>query len=366
MKIVIAGGGTGGHLFPGIAIAEEFLRRSPDTEVLFVGTARGLESRVIPQAGYRLDLIEIEGIKGKGWKSWKAALKIPRSLLQAKWILDGFRPRIVVGVGGYASGPAVLAAAWMGIPTAIAEQNAIPGITNRLLGRFAGRIFLSFPESARWFPAGRAVVTGNPIRAGLRRCPRPEGRGNRFTLLVFGGSQGARGINRAMAGALPLLRQSGERLAIVHQTGQADHEWMAGAYRESGLEAAVLPFIADMAAAYREADLVLCRAGATSIAEITACGKAAVFIPFPFAVNDHQTKNAEILRRAGAAEMIPEKELSAELLAEVIIGLARDPARIRRMEERSAALGNPRAAEAVVDGCLELIKTSGKALGVGR
>ncbi|MFA7465178.1 MAG: undecaprenyldiphospho-muramoylpentapeptide beta-N-acetylglucosaminyltransferase [Syntrophales bacterium] len=356
MRMVIAGGGTGGHLFPGIAIAEEFLRRSPDSEVLFVGTARGLEYRVIPQAGYRLELIEIEGMKGKGWKALKAVFKIPQSLLQAGRILKGFRPGIVVGVGGYASGPAVLAAAMMGIPIAITEQNALPGITNRLLGRFADRIFLSFAESARWFPADRVAVTGNPIRAGLRECPRPEGNGRKFTLLVFGGSQGARGINRAMAGALAMLKQSGEELKIVHQTGQADLEWMTGVYRESGIEADVLPFISDMASAYREADLVLCRAGATSIAEITACGKAAVFIPFPHAVNDHQMKNAEVLRSAGAAELLPEKDLQAERLAELIIALIRDPSRIRRMEEKSAALGNPRAAQEVVDGCLELAK----------
>ncbi len=356
MRMIIAGGGTGGHLFPGIAIAEEFLRRSPDSEVLFVGTARGLEYRVIPQAGYRLELIEIEGMKGKGWKALKAVFKIPQSLLQAGRILKGFRPGIVVGVGGYASGPAVLAAAMMGIPIAIAEQNALPGITNRLLGRFADRIFLSFAESARWFPADRVAVTGNPIRAGLRECPRPEGNSRKFTLLVFGGSQGARGINRAMAGALAMLKQSGEELKIVHQTGQADLEWMMGVYRESGIEADVLPFISDMASAYREADLVLCRAGATSIAEITACGKAAVFIPFPHAVNDHQTKNAEVLRSAGAAELLPEKDLQAERLAELIIALIRDPSRIRRMEEKSAALGNPRAAQEVVDMCLALAK----------
>jgi UDP-N-acetylglucosamine--N-acetylmuramyl-(pentapeptide) pyrophosphoryl-undecaprenol N-acetylglucosamine transferase len=356
--MIVAGGGTGGHLFPGVAIAEEFLGRNPANRVLFIGTERGLEKRVLSGLGLPLETLKVEGLQGRGpLRVLGSLLKIPGSLLASFRILRRFRPAIVVGVGGYASGPAVLAARLLGIRTAIAEQNAFPGLTNRILGRIVHRIFVTFPESAAWLPAGKTLVTGNPIRiAFVGQGAGEEKRDPRFTLLIFGGSQGAHAINRVVVEALEGLESLKDKIRFIHQTGERDRETVARAYRERGFAAEVSPFIAEMASAYRTADLLLCRAGATSIAEITAGGKAALLIPFPFAVNDHQTRNAELLARAGAAQMIPERELSGPGLAAVIGRLYRHPEEIKRMEAASAAMGNIRAAAAIVDGCLELIQ----------
>jgi UDP-N-acetylglucosamine--N-acetylmuramyl-(pentapeptide) pyrophosphoryl-undecaprenol N-acetylglucosamine transferase len=358
VRIVIAGGGTGGHLFPGVAIAEEFRRRDRNSNVLFIGTKRGLEARVLPPIGFDLATLDVEGVKGRGLVRSVAALaKIPRSLLQSRRIIGRFEPDVVIGVGGYASGPAVLAAHFMGLPTAIAEQNAIPGETNRILGRFADRIFVSFPETARRFRPDRVRVTGNPIRAAITAAPkRARIPGETLTLLVFGGSQGAHRINLAVLEALPHLAELKKRIRIIHQTGKDDLERVKKGYGDQSMEAEVLPFITDMASAYGKADLLVCRAGATSIAEITASGKAAVFIPFPHAVNDHQTKNAELLVNRGAAEMIPERDLSGERLSGVIRRLARNPALIEEMGRKAGELGNARAAADIVDECVALVQ----------
>jgi UDP-N-acetylglucosamine--N-acetylmuramyl-(pentapeptide) pyrophosphoryl-undecaprenol N-acetylglucosamine transferase len=360
VNILIAGGGTGGHLFPGVAIAEEFRRRNGANNVLFIGTKRGLEARMLPEIGFPLATLEVEGIKGRGIaKSMTALAKIPPSLVQSSRIIRGFEPDVVIGVGGYASGPAVLAARFMGVPTAIAEQNAIPGETNRILGRFADRIFVSFPETTRWFRKDRVRVTGNPIRAAIaaaiRRVRKP---GEPFGLLIFGGSQGAHRINLAVLEALPRLGDLQGRIRITHQTGKDDLDMVKQGYSDQAVEADVLPFITDMAAAYGKADLLVCRAGATSIAEITASGKAAIFIPFPFAVNDHQTKNAELLVNRGAAAMIPERDLTGENLAGVIRRLAQDQGKIAEMEKNAASLGNARAAADIVDECLALVQST--------
>ncbi len=362
MKILIAGGGTGGHLFPGVAIAEEFRRRDASTNVLFIGTKRGLEARVLPQIGFRLETLEVEGIKGRGVaRSLAAMLKIPRSLIQSRRIIGGFDPDVVIGVGGYASGPAVLAARLMGVPTAIAEQNAIPGETNKILGRFADRVFLSFPETARWFRPDRVRVTGNPIRAAIAGAAKRERKpGEPFAMLIFGGSQGAHRINQAVLEALPHLGDLKGKIRIIHQTGKDDLEMVKKGYSDQAVEADVLPFITDMASAYGKADLLVCRAGATSIAEITASGKAALFIPFPFAVNDHQTKNAELLVNRGAAAMIPERDLTGEKLAGVIRRLAQDPGKIVEMERNAASLGNARAAADIVNECIALAQGTGR------
>ncbi len=362
--MVIAGGGTGGHLFPGIAIAEEFLRRQSDHRLLFIGTERGLEKRLLGKMGLPLQTLRVEGIKGRGLLRTLAAFgKIPGSLRDSFRILKEFQPAVVVGVGGYASGPAVLAARLMGTPTAIAEQNAFPGLTNRILGRFVDRIFITFAASQRWFPKGRTQVTGNPIRAAfLDQPPKEEKTERSFTLLIFGGSQGAHALNRIVGEALPTLAPLKDRLRFIHQTGEKDLEEVRKVYRQGDFAAEVSPFIMDMAATYREADLILCRAGATSLAEITAAGKASLLVPFPFAVNDHQTGNAEVLARAGAAEMFAEKDLDGPKLAAAIERLHGDPAALRKMETAAAALGNRRAAEDIVDACLALIaeKKEGK------
>ena len=357
MKVIIAGGGTGGHLFPGIALAEEFLRRNRDHRILFIGTKKGLEAKVLSGLGFALQTIDVEGIKGRGLiRSAKALLGIPKSFIQSFRIIRLFSPDLVIGVGGYASGPAVMAAHWMGIRTVLAEQNALPGLTNRILGRFVDRVFLSFSETKKWFRKEKVSMTGNPIRTRFfmekKNILRPQGL---FTLLVFGGSQGAHTINQTMMAALDHLKPMKSRLKIVHQTGSKDLEEIRKAYQASGMNAEVLPFIMDMASAYQSADLLICRAGATSIAEITASGKAAILIPFPYAVEDHQTKNAEVLVRAGAAEMIPEKELSGQRLADVIKRYYEQPELLRQMEERSAGLGNVGAAADIVDACMILV-----------
>jgi UDP-N-acetylglucosamine--N-acetylmuramyl-(pentapeptide) pyrophosphoryl-undecaprenol N-acetylglucosamine transferase len=356
--MIIAGGGTGGHLFPGIAIAEEFLRRDPQNHVLFIGTERGLEKNILGRMGFSLRILKVEGLKGRGaLRTAAALLKIPGSLIASFRIIRDFCPDVVIGVGGYASGPAVLAARLMGVTTAIAEQNAFPGLTNRILGRFAQKIFLAFSASEQWFPAGRTRVTGNPIRAAFLEEKREDRKKDwRFTLLIFGGSQGAHAINRIVGEALDDLLPLKEQLRFLHQTGEKDREAVASAYSERGFEAEVSPFIVDMATAYRSADLLVCRAGATSIAEITASGKAAILIPFPFAVGDHQTRNAEVLAGAGAAEIIPERELSGRRLAEAIERIYHDPVALRRMELAAASLGNRRAASDIVDACLDLVK----------
>ncbi len=357
MKIIIAGGGTGGHLFPGIAIAEEILTRDGNNRVLFVGTERGIEKRVLPGLGYDLALIDVAGIKGKGPIGMFSALaKLPRSFMQSVQIIRSFQPDLVLGVGGYASGPAVLTAHLMGIKTAIAEQNAYPGVTNRILARFVNRIFLTFPDTEKRFPQRKTLHTGNPIRAAFLSPPdKPMKAEHKFKLLVFGGSQGARAINQAVLAALDKLEEIRQGLHIIHQTGAQELEWINDAYKSKGFDAEVHTFIMDMPSVYTQADLLVCRAGATSIAEMTASGRAAILIPYPYAANDHQTKNAEVLVRAGAAIMLPERVLTGEKLADAILSLHRDPTRISRMETCARRLARPHAASEIVNECALMI-----------
>lgn len=365
MKLIIAGGGSGGHLFPGIAVAEEFLSRDPANEVLFVGTERGIEARAVPAAGYRLELISAAGIRGKGTLSQvKGAAMMVYGYAQSRKILKSFLPDIVLGVGGYASLPMVMASCGMAIPRFIHEQNAIPGLTNRLLARFASKVFITLEESARYFPPETTLLTGNPLRRQILEMvekanafsiePLTQGcEGGVFQLFIFGGSQGAHAINRAMTEALLLLKESRTRLAITHQTGEKECEEVAAAYRAAGVEAKVTSFISDMAAEYAAADLIICRAGATTIAEVTACGKACLLIPFPHAVDDHQRRNAEALLKKDACFMMLEQELTGKTLAESILALANDPALIRHTGDLAYTLARLDAARIIVD---EMIK----------
>lgn len=357
MRIVIAGGGTGGHLFPGIAIAEEFLKRNAQTKVLFIGTKRGIESRLLNRLGYELQTIEIEGIKGRGTKALvKSAFQIPKSLWQARSILKQFGPDMVIGVGGYASGPAVLAAYLMKIPTFIAEQNAIPGVTNKILGNFADRIFITYAQTQECFPRQKVVISGNPVRASFTaRKAQKDVAGDYRQLLIFGGSQGAEAINKSVVDMMPQLQKMGNKIRVVHQTGLSQMEAVRKAYEQCGIQAVVTDFIVDMAEAYAQADLIICRAGATSLAEITVAGKAAVLIPYPWAANDHQMKNALAMSDAGAAVLIPEKELSGESLFSVIDGILRDESRLRLMEKNALKTGKGEAAATIVDECMKLI-----------
>jgi len=371
MKLLIAGGGTGGHLFPGMAVAEEFLARAPSNEVLFVGTERGIEARAVPAAGYRIELITAAGIRGKGlFSQIKGAAMMLYGYALSRKILKSFQPDMVLGVGGYASLPMVLAAKGMQTPRYIHEQNAIPGMTNKLLARFADRVFITLEESARFFPKEKTLLTGNPLRRQILNLVAKQnppslppatkgvgGQGGRgaFRLFVFGGSQGAHAINTAMMAALPHLADLSGRLEICHQTGEKDCADVRAAYGESAIPSTVQPFINDMATEYRKADLIICRAGATTIAEVTACGKACLFIPFPHAVDDHQRRNAEALLKKQACFMLLERELSHERLAALIRELMDDPETVRKTGEAAFALARLDAAKIIVD---EMMKIS--------
>jgi len=356
VRIIIAGGGTGGHLFPGIAVAEEFQKRDPQNRVIFIGTRRGIEHRLLGTLGYELRLIEVEGLKGRGLKALiKGAWAIPVSMMQSRRILADFRPDVVLGVGGYASGPAVMAAYLMGCPTAIAEQNALAGNTNRILGKFVDRIFLTYEQSKGRFPARKVSVTGNPVRAAFAASLKESPKTRAFRqILIFGGSQGAAAINKTVVAMLPLLQKIKDRVRVVHQTGERDEETVRQAYAKAGMEAEVRPFIVDMVSAYAASDLIICRAGATSLAEITVAGKASVLIPFPYAADDHQTENARAMVEAGAAAMIRESDLTAETLYSLVASLLGDDKKLRGMEEKSKTLGRPDAAASIVDACIKL------------
>lgn len=360
VRIVIAGGGTGGHLFPGIAVAEEFLKRDPRNQVIFIGTKRGIEHRLLGNLGYELKLIDVEGLKGRGLKALlRGAYMIPKSMWQSRCLLKDFSPDAVIGVGGYASGPAVITAWLMGIPTAIAEQNALAGNTNRILGKFVDRVFLTYEQSKSHFSARKVAVTGNPVRAAFAaRLDQAKDKQSGRQILIFGGSQGAAAINKTVIAMLPLLQKMKDRVRVVHQTGERDLAMVREAYQQYGIEAQVSPFITDMVSAYAASDLIICRAGATSLAEITVAGKASILIPFPFAANDHQTKNAQAMVESGAAHMLKESELTADKLYSRVEALLTDDEKLREMEVQSKKLGRPDAAARMVDACIRLIQNN--------
>ncbi|MDP2272948.1 MAG: undecaprenyldiphospho-muramoylpentapeptide beta-N-acetylglucosaminyltransferase [Archangium sp.] len=345
MRVLIAGGGTGGHLFPGIALAEEIVTRHPKNDVVFVGTDRGLEARVVPQNGFVFEAIKSRGLKGMGVvKMLLGLLLLPVSFFSAIGLLRKYKPDVVVGVGGYSSGPVVLMAWLLRIPTAIQEQNALPGFTNKVLGKFVDAIFVSFEAAIPFFPYKRAHALGNPIRrALLENFLRSTIAHERFTLLIFGGSLGARGINSRVIDALPFLKDLKGEIHVIHQTGKADLETVKKGYADQEFPADVREFIDDMAGAYLGADLVLCRAGATTLAELTVCKKASILVPFPHATDDHQAVNAKALVDAGAAIMFREADLTGEKLAAAIRELKNEPPRLAKMEKAAGMLGRPEA-----------------------
>jgi UDP-N-acetylglucosamine--N-acetylmuramyl-(pentapeptide) pyrophosphoryl-undecaprenol N-acetylglucosamine transferase len=356
--MLVAGGGTGGHVFPGIALAEEVVTRHPGNDVVFIGTARGLEATVVPKAGFPIELIEVRGLKGKGIADTiRNLMLLPLALWQSFQILRRWRPDIVVGVGGYASGPVVLAAWLLRIPTAVQEQNAIAGFTNRVLGRVAQAAFIAFPEAARHFPRRKVYQLGNPIRRTLmENFMRPELRHAAPRLLVFGGSQGAHALNMRVVEALPHLADLRDKLAVTHQTGARDREQVEKGYRACGFEPDVREFITDMSAAYAGADLIVCRAGATTLAELTVCRKPSILVPFPFAADNHQVQNARSLVDAGAAVMIEEKDLTGERLAREIRAILSDPEQREKMARAAGRMGSPQAAKEITDVCTDLVR----------
>jgi UDP-N-acetylglucosamine--N-acetylmuramyl-(pentapeptide) pyrophosphoryl-undecaprenol N-acetylglucosamine transferase len=351
MRLLLAGGGTGGHVFPAVALAERLLETTPAAEVLFVGTKRGLEARVVPQLGFSLETVDISGWMGKGLRGKLSVLpQLMHSVWQSRPILERFRPDVVVGVGGYASAPVLLAARMAGLPILLHEQNAWPGLTNRLLSRWADRVCLSFADADCAFHRGRTVLTGNPLRRGMEDCP-PLPNGDP-QLLIFGGSRGARAINEMLVAALPDLAPLRGRLGIYHQTGEEDLQATREGYRRAGWDpSGVVPFIDDMASAYAGAHLVLCRAGATTIAELTACGRPAILIPYPHAAGDHQSANARALARRGAGLMLPQQELNAGRLARLLGDLLADRERLEMMSKVAHSLAMRGAADRILAEC---------------
>jgi UDP-N-acetylglucosamine--N-acetylmuramyl-(pentapeptide) pyrophosphoryl-undecaprenol N-acetylglucosamine transferase len=351
LRVIVAGGGTGGHLFPGLAVADALGRRRP-ARVVFVGSSRGIETRVVEKSGYPLRTLPVRALRGQGLLGLaNSALRLPASLISAWRLLGEIRPDLLIGVGGYASGPVVVAGRSRRIPTVLLEQNAHPGLTNRMLAHFADRICVSFPESTDYFPHNRTVQTGNPVRPPAEQT---AGRREGFSVLIFGGSAGAHRLNEIGVEAMSRLERSA--LHVVHQTGNGDFEIVRDRYRQHGIEADVRPFIDDMAAAYAGADIVVCRAGATTLAELTALGKPALLVPYPYAADDHQRKNAESLVARGAAMMILDRELSAANLAQAVTELRAEPERLAAMARAARTLGRPDAAERVVDVCLKLVE----------
>ena len=356
LRIVIAGGGTGGHLYPGIAVARQLLRRHPDAQITFAGTARGIEARVIPREGFALDTLRSAGLKATSIAArLRGLLLLPLSALDAWSIVSRRAPHLVIGVGGYSSGPVVAIAVLRRIPTLLLEQNAVPGLTNRLLAPAVSAAAVTFESTASYF-GGRAIVAGNPVRAefvsqavapGIRDPGPPR-------VLIFGGSQGAHAINVAMVEAAPQLAAHPGGMAITHQTGERDLALVRDGYRRAGLEARVEPFLFAMDREIKSADLVVCRAGATTIAELTAAGRAAVLLPLPTAADDHQRKNAEVLAGAGAAEVMDQKDLSGAALAARIVQLVASPARRDAMAAAARKMGRLDAANVIADKALEL------------
>ena len=357
-RIVIAGGGTGGHLYPGIAVAREIRRRVPGAEVTFAGTARGIEGRVVPREGFQLDLLRSAGLKGMSLSSLARGLSLlPLSAVDAWSIVSRRQPQLVIGVGGYSSGPVVLVAALRRIPTLLLEQNAMPGFTNRRLAPVVSAAAVTFESTLSYF-GRRGFVTGNPVRPEFfddSLVPRADGPPR---VLIFGGSQGAHAINMAMVEAAPRLAAFAGGLAITHQTGERDLEPVRDAYRRAGLEARVGPFLFAMDREMKSADLVICRAGATTLAELTAAGKPSVLVPLPTAADDHQRKNAEVVAAGGAAELLPQAGMTGETLAQRIIALASDAPRRNAMAEAARRLAKPDAATAIVDRAFQLLGRS--------
>src|SRR5688572_2764794 len=359
--MLVAGGGTGGHLYPGVAVARELLARVPGSNVTFVGTAAGIEARVIPREGLTLDTIRSAGLKGKSPAALLRGLSLlPLSAWDAWRVISRRKPSVVIGVGGYSSGPVVALAALRGVPTLLMEQNATPGLTNRLLARLVRAAAVTYDESLATFGA-KAFVAGNPVRPEFF-APSAGGpaASDRARVLVFGGSQGAHAINVALAEAAPALAAAAPGVEVTHQTGERDLSMVRDAYAAAGLTARVEPFLYEMDREMRAADVIVCRAGATTLAELTAAGRAAILVPLPTATDDHQRRNADALVRQGAARVIDQRELTGARLAEELLGLARDGAARERMALAARGMARPDAARVIVDRVLALAGREGQ------
>jgi len=365
MRVIIAAGGTGGHLFPGLAVAEELKTRDALTEVVFVGTEYGIEARVVPKEGYPIKFLRAEGFAGvSAEKKIKAMVKGFFSIIDSYRIIKAVRPDIVIGLGGYASGGILFVAFLMSIPTMILEQNSIPGLTNKILGRFVNSICITYQESSSSFPRAKTFLTGNPIRMQVLKGSTESAyrlfslEKGLFAIFVFGGSSGAKSINMALVDALPYLYDLRDKIQFLHQTGLRDYEYIRDAYRKSGFKGTITPFIYQMGEAYAVADIVISRAGATTLSELTALGKPALLIPYPYAAGNHQELNAKKLLEMDAAKMMLDRELKGETLAQHIRELYMNETMRIEMHRNSRALGRPEACSKIVDLAMSLIKQS--------
>lgn len=352
-RVVLTTGGTGGHIFPALAVAE--CLRKEGVNVLFIGSSHGPESRLVQQVGLTFEGLPVRGVLGKGWRSASALWSLCKSVLKAQKIMTRFQPHFVLGFGAYASFPTLAAAKWKGIPLALHEQNAFPGLVNRVFAKSAQRIFLSLPDVEHFFPANRCELTGNPVRETIVEIGKAATTsfGGTGRLLVMGGSQGARAINSVILAQLQKLLAAG--IHIRHQTGLGDWERVIAGYRAYGGTASeVTPFIENMAAAYQWADLVLCRAGATSVAELAVAGKPSVLIPFPYATHDHQTHNARVMEKQGAALLIEEKDLGKKDMGELLLSLLHEPPKLAAMATQARKCAFPNAAKHVAQRVLQL------------
>jgi UDP-N-acetylglucosamine--N-acetylmuramyl-(pentapeptide) pyrophosphoryl-undecaprenol N-acetylglucosamine transferase len=347
MRAILAGGGTGGHVIPAIAIAQE-LKKRYQAEVLFIGTARGLENRLVPAAGFPLQLVKVGALNRVSLATrLRTAFDLPRAVLAAGKMLREFEPDVVIGVGGYASGPAMMAAILKHVPTLAFEPNLVPGFANRLVARFVSAAAVHFERTADYFR--NPVVTGVPVRPAFFQIPRKPYSQDSPTLLVFGGSQGARAINLAVVQALPELMKRVPGLRVIHQTGEREYNEVQAAYAQAGIPAEVHKFLDDMPRFFARADLVLCRSGASTVAEIAAAGKPAIFVPFPLAADDHQRRNAEVLEQAKAAVVLEETRLDEVWLVDTVCALLEDPKRIAAMSEAARAMAHPDAAKDIAE-----------------
>lgn len=358
MRFLLTGGGTGGHLFPAIALAEEILQRKKGNEVLFVGAERGIEREILPQKGYSSVFLDVKPLRGRGIYGFISGLiSLPIAIIRAMSIIKRFNPDAVIGSGGYVCAPVIIAAYLMGKKSFLLEQNVIPGFTNRVLSRFVYAIITAFKNSYKYFKNRNVEWLGNPVRRQLfDNYLNDSIDDNLFTVLIFGGSQGAHFVNNIAVEAMKIIAKRGESINITHQTGKRDYEDIKRKYSEAGLNAYVTEFIDDMSTAYRVADLVICRSGATSIAEITVCKKPSVLIPYPYAADDHQRLNAIELVNAGAAIMLEQKDITPEILAETIISLKRDPKRLKSMAEQAGKIAKPEAAREIMDFIISAVK----------
>ena len=350
--LIIAGGGSGGHVFAGIAIADAW-KKAALGEVTFVGARRGIEETLVPRAGYRLLVLRLGSLVDVGLvKKIKTSIKLPFAFLKSAWILLSKRPDFVIGVGGYASGPFILTArlmGWMwGVRVAILEQNAVPGFTNRILGCFSHQIFTAFPGVEKEFPHGKVILTGNPVRSSLKKLP-SRAHAKPFTVFIFGGSQGAIGVNTLVLDALPFLKDLHSELQFIHQTGEKDFERISKAYGAFGFHTyRVEKFIHDMVQAYSEASLLICRSGSSTLFEIAAVGRAAIFVPLPYHTDQQQLKNAQIFEKARAGLILEQLKSSGLDLAQLIQDLYSTPQRIEEIEKNVTAFYRPDAAQMMV------------------